>query len=75
MSGVVVVVDEDDGDDDAKSHSARTLWVGVAVSASAREPRQRWIRCRCGAWLSGFKVKNTRRERIFLSKWIDLITW
>ena len=31
--GVVVVVDEDDGDDDAKSHSARTLWVGVAASA------------------------------------------
>jgi hypothetical protein len=28
--------------------------VGVAASASAREPRQRWIRCRCGAWLSGF---------------------
>lgn len=52
--GVVVVVDEDDGDDDAKSHSARTLWVGVVASASAREPRQRWIRCRCGAWLSGF---------------------
>jgi len=73
MSGVVVVVDEDDGDDDAKSHSARTLWVGVAVSASAREPRQRWIRCRCGAWLSGFK-EHTKGKNFFVK--VDrLITW
>jgi hypothetical protein len=35
--------------DDAKSHSARTLWVGAAALVRAR---QRWTRRRCGAWLS-----------------------
>ena len=40
-----------DVDDDAKSHSARTLWVGAAALVRAR---QRWTRRRCGAWLSFF---------------------